>query len=64
MLRTPQPEGLQIVSQRDSVESDPVASLTVMAEFETMRALRFHQTGSLDELQLEEVPTPVPILVS
>ena len=25
-----------------------------------MRALRFHQTGSLDELRLEEVPTPVP----
>ncbi len=25
-----------------------------------MRALRFHQTGSQDELQLEEVPTPVP----
>ena len=32
-----------------------------MTEFKrNMRALKFHQTGSLDHLRLEEVPSPIP----
>src|SRR3979409_2507392 len=33
---------------------------TIYLKFSNMRALKFFQTGSLDNLRIEEVPMPVP----